>query len=471
MVACLLFALGSCEEDFNASKEGRSGRIDADGNLLDTEKRYILFANGELPDKLAKKVADLGGELLSMTPDVGMAVVTSSNAKFAGKAAKISGVRSVVADIKVQFTSPSEDIALAEDYQNPPTSGDDDFFFDLQWGHDAVDAVEAWNVGERGKGASVAVLDGGFDLDHPDLAPNIDFERSKNFVDGEELQYGPADPFSHGTHVAGTVAAADNGFGVIGVAPEAQLILVKVLGDAGSGSFADIIDGIVYAANVDADVINMSLGAYLFRNGGILAADGSIIPVPASEVAELKNALQKAVNYAYQQGTTVIASAGNDAIDGQADKSGLHVPSDLAHVINTSATAPLGWALDPASADFARLASYSNFGNKIDFAAPGGDFVYEGEELCTVAGITRPCFVFDLVFSAGNGGWYWSAGTSMASPHASGVAAIIIGANGGEMSPSQVETALRKSAEDIFKNGNDPYSGHGQVNAYNAVAN
>jgi subtilisin family serine protease len=467
MMACLLFAVSSCEEDFTAKRgENGKGVGSIDGELLGEEKSFILVAKTDLPEGLQKKITAMGGEIVSVTPQAGIAVVKSGKANFKSEASKLAGIQQVVSDFKIQLTAPTKNVKLEDDYQNPPNSGNDDRFFDLQWGHDAVDAVEAWNAGNRGAGARVAVLDGGFDLDHPDLAPNIDMDASANFVDGEDLEYGLPDTFSHGTHVAGTVAAADNGFGIIGVAPEATLILVKVLGDGGSGSFADVISGIIHAADVNADVINMSLGAYFFKNGGVLAADGqTIIPIPANEVAALKNAMQKAVNYAYGKGVTIIASAGNDAVNGQADGSGLHLPSDLAKVVNTSATAPLNWAGNPSEADFGRLASYSNFGNKVDFAAPGGDSAYPGNELCTVGGLTRPCWVFDLVFSTGNGGWYWSAGTSMASPHASGVAAIIIGANGGDMSPAQVEAAMKEYAIDIFKTGRDPQSGHGQVNA------
>ena len=95
--------------------------------------------------------------------------------------------------------------------------------------------------------------------------------------------------------------------------------------------------------------------------------------------------------------------------------------------------------------------------------------MYPGEEPCTVAGLTRPCWVFDLVFSTGTGGWFWAAGTSMAAPHAAGVAAIIIGANGGEMKPSHVEQALRASADRIGGSGNSAEFGKGRVNAGNAV--
>jgi subtilisin family serine protease len=469
LAACLIFALGSCEEDFTASKKNSGEAPAIEGQFFNGEQSYILIAKNNLPNGLAEKVASLGGELVSTTPQAGIAVVQASDASFAANASSIDGVQAVVPNVKIQFIAPSENVVVSEDeYSNPPASGDDDFFFDLQWGHDAVDAVEAWNAGYFGEGARVAVLDGGFDLDHPDLAPNINLGLSADFT-GEGLEYGFPDTFSHGTHVAGTIGAADNGFGVIGVAPQVELVLVKVLGDAGSGSFADVIAGIIHAADVDADIMNMSLGAYFDKNGNIIGEDGEKITMPAAETAALKNAIQKAVTYAYQQGTTVISSAGNDAINGQADKSGISVPSDLAHVINISATAPVGWAVDPASADFGRLASYSNFGNKVDFAAPGGDAAYPGNEGCVVAGLARPCWVFDLVFSTGNGGWYWSAGTSMASPHAAGVAALIVGANGGEMSPAQVEAELKKTAVDIYKPGRDAESGHGLVNAYNAV--
>ena len=123
----------------------------------------------------------------------------------------------------VNWLPPQTNVAFEEDFGNPPNSGDNDTRFDLQWGHDAVDAPEAWTEGFRGAGARVAVLDTGFDLDHPDLAPNINFTLSKNFVAGETLSYALPDPFSHGTHVAGTIAAADNAFGTIGVAPQAEL--------------------------------------------------------------------------------------------------------------------------------------------------------------------------------------------------------------------------------------------------------
>jgi lantibiotic leader peptide-processing serine protease len=432
---------------------------------------FIVMGTGNsLPANIVNRINQAGGTITRTIPEIGVAVVSASKPNFATSAARIPGISSVMPNVSIQWIDPQRNIAsefTVDSIGNPPFSGSADPFFDLQWGHTAVEAPAAWEKGGRGAGARVAVLDSGFDLTHPDLVPNINFDLSKNFVDGEELQYGLPDPFSHGTHVAGTIAAAQNNFGVIGVAPDAELVLVKVLGDAGSGSFADVMAGIVYAANVKADVINMSLGASLPRRG-FQDADGTF--VKANEVAALLNALNRATNYAFKKGTTVIASAGNSGLDSNTTKDLVHVPSQSTNVISISATAPIGWATDPLNIDLDNLASYSNYGlSHITFAAPGGDFVYPGEEACTVAGLTRPCWVFDLVFSTGNGSWYWSAGTSMAAPHASGVAAIMIGRY-GSMKPAQVEAKLKAAADDLGKPGRDAYYGHGRVNAFNTVS-
>lgn len=423
---------------------------------------YLILSKGKkLPKGLAKQIERAGGEITKQFDGIGLAVVESNQGNFKDKAAKLKGVGSVVPNLSVEWIDPVDNISV-EDFGNPPSSGDNDFYFDLQWGHDAVDAPEAWDAGMRGAGVRVAVLDTGFDIDHPDLVPNINFSLSKDFT-GEGLEYTLPDPFSHGTHTAGTVAAADNAFGTIGVAPEAELVLVKVLGDAGSGSFADVIAGIMYAADVDADVINMSLGAALYKSG----VEGEYT---AKEANELKNAISRAVQYAHKNGVTVIASAGNDANDGDHDRDLIHVPSDAPHAISISATAPRGWALDPGTF-LDHPATYTNYGQSvIDFSAPGGDGAYPGDEICTVGIVANvPCWVFDLVFSTGNGGWYWSGGTSMAAPHTAGVAALIIGDNGGDMKPAQVEAALRHLADDLGKPGNDDFYGLGAVDATDIV--
>ncbi|MGH8567031.1 MAG: S8 family serine peptidase, partial [Gammaproteobacteria bacterium] len=290
-----------------------------------------------------------------------------------------------------------------------------------------------------------------------------------SFVPLEGFDIQPGFYFHHGTHVAGIVAAADNAFGVIGVAPEAEIVAVKVVSEfTGSGTFEGLIAGIVYAANIDADIINMSTGATL-RKSGFCVPEGC---VTAREVAELRVASGRATTYAYQRDTTVIAAAGNDASDADHNADRIFVPAALPHVIAIAATGPEGWALDPAT-NLDVPAFYTNFGQSfINFAAPGGNLDFSlfpnPTPTCTIV-VTMPCWVFDLVFSTISGGWGWNAGTSMAAPHASGVAAIIIGQNGGSMNPAHVEAALRASADDLGRLGNDDFYGAGRVNAGNAV--
>ncbi len=439
---------------------------------------YVVSANqNKLDHKLAAQIEAAGGTITARLPQIGIAIVESDNPDFANSAGKIQGVRSAVGDVTLQFELPEPQEQISADaFTNPPNSGDDDRFFDLQWGHAAIDAAGAWNAGYRGEGAIVAVLDSGLYCGHLEFADNLLADASASFVPGEG--YCNTAGSSHGTHVAGTILAGDNGAGTIGVAPEAKLIAVKVLSSVnGSGSFAGIIQGIVHAADNGADVINMSLGV----RGGI--------EVGGSATAELINATKRAVQYAGRQNALVVASAGNDARDLDHD-SGVEIcdndgtcyranlrafPAQLPGVISVSATGPTGWAYD-FDTDLDKLASYSNYGQSaIDFAAPGGDFIYPGSEACTVKGVRVVCWAFDMVMSSttssGGSSFYgWSAGTSMAAPHLSGVAALIIGKHGGDMSPKAVERILRQSADDLGKNGNDDDYGKGRVNAARAVA-
>ena len=268
----------------------------------------------------------------------------------------------------------------------------------------------------------------------------------------------PIGSFNHGTHVAGIIAAPDNAFGTIGVAPQAKILAVKVLsGVTGSGSFGGIIQGIVYAADHGADVINMSLGV---RGGLPVNGPG------ANEVAELINATKRAVQYARTQNAITIVSAGNDGRDLDHD-SGVELCDATAATVPTcvrsrrscparwpsAATAPIGWAVDP-SGNLDYLASYSNYGQSaISFAARAVTPPIPGNENCIVSGPhapvlgLRPGVRAQRLCAAGRDAniYSWTAGTSMAAPHVSGVAALIIGKHGGEMAPSEVETILRAS--------------------------
>lgn len=443
----------------------------------DGASSYLVLAQGNAFSKqLERGIERAGGRLTQTVAGIGIAVASSTDPAFAIRAGRIGGVRAVVPNPDMGLAPRPERVERLspEMFSNPPVSGDDDFFFDLQWGHDAVDAPEAWNAGARGASVRVAILDSGIDVAHPDLSPNLNLALSRSFRPGESIGDPPVGgSFHHGTHVAGLVAAADNGLGVIGVAPEVEIVAVKVLSNQGGfvGSFGDLIAAIVYAADIDADVISMSLGALVSHRGVIFDAEGNEIRVPASAIAELLVALGRATTYAHQRGTTLIASAGNQARDGDSDRDLVHLPSDLSHVLSIAATGPMGWALD-ANTDLDVPSFFTNHGQSvISFAAPGGnlDFGLPPGQLCTVAGVTVPCFVFDFVMSTDFGGWSWSLGTSMAAPYATGVAALIIGENGGSMHPAQVEAEMRRSADDLGKPGKDDFFGAGRVNAGNAV--
>jgi len=439
-------------------------------------KQYIIIATGDqLPANLDAQAAAANGTITSKLGEAGVAVATSNDPNFATKAAKIAGVRSVVHDFTYQGFEPEPNRVMetASDNVNPPSTGDSNPLYPLQWGATAIQAPEAWNTGNEGQGVLVADLDGGFELKHPDLAGNI--VGSKSFVPGEPAQF-VGTGASHGTHTAGTIAAVDNNIGVIGIAPKSKLLLVKVLGDKGSGSFSWLMQGIVYATQQRADVINMSLGAALPRNGKYLDDEGNVVN-DTKATQELLVALSKVTSYATKNGVTLIASAGNDANNGNQDQSLVHIPADATGVISISATAPIGWALAPLTANLDRFASYSNYGTPaVTFAAPGGDSAYPTNEIVVFRGVRQYVWALDMVLSTGRvsatgvGSYTWMAGTSMAAPHATGVAALIIGKNGGDMDPTKVEAALRTSADDLGKPGRDPYYGYGRVNAFRAVA-
>ena len=377
----------------------------------------------------------------------------NGRAKAWGKAAKEAGVsvkeyrqmalgqRVVKADKKLSPAESAEFAATLEadpnvvsvtpDVMLQPTALDPaDEYYSNQWGFHSANGMNvpvAWSH-NTGEGQVVAVLDTGITR-HPDLDANLvrgyDFisnpETSRDyngrdanpqdegdwFYDGECGQmYGQASSW-HGTHVAGTVAAAANTQGVVGVAPDAKIQPVRVLGKCG-GNLSDIIDAIVWSAGgtvpgvpgnrTPADVINMSLG-------------GRVSCLPA---------YQKGVDYAVSRGVPVVVAAGNDNKDALN-----YAPANCANTITVASSGP----------DGAR-SYFSNFGSAIDVTAPGGNLEFaNGGILSTVnLGTERP----------GAAGYSEMQGTSMAAPHVAGLVALMQAET--KQTPARVEASLKNTA-------------------------
>ncbi len=262
---------------------------------------YILSFQ-KLPKNVEAKIAAAGGTVRVVLGKIDAVLVTAESADFLTTVKGMTGLDVVIPDATMNWLP---DLQKVEFVVEPEHIGSDEpFYARYQWDVKAIDAPGAWNAGYTGEGVRVAVLDTGVDVNHPDLMPNINFELSKSYVPEEPYI---DDMHGHGSNVAGIIAATDNGVGVISVAPNAEIIALKVLSGTGSGDFGWMLEAILYAVECDVDIVNMSLGAYMDK-GGFYDDDGTW--VAANEVAGFLNLVKKTVNYATQQGVLIIASAG-----------------------------------------------------------------------------------------------------------------------------------------------------------------
>jgi len=286
----------------------------------------------------------------------------------------------------------------------PPPVYPNDPYYGSQWGLTRVRAPEAWAL-STGQGVLIAVLDTGTDYTHPDLSGKVRTDIDRDFVNNDD---DAMDDNGHGTHVSGIAAAAtNNSRGVAGMGWDASILPVKVMDSNGSGNSYFLIQGIYYAADHGARVINMSLGG------------------PNSCPSDL----QTAVDYAYRRGVLLVAAAGNDY------QNQTVFPANCAHVLGVAATT-----------SYDTRASFSNYGDHVSVAAPGED----------------------IYSTLRYGGYGDMDGTSMATPFVAGLAALVY-ARFPTYTPDQAASAILDNAQDLGSTGWDPDYGCGRIDAFRAL--
>ncbi len=313
------------------------------------------------------------------------------------------------ADVEhIEIDDPVENLVLPADDEHLYAVAPNDTYYGKQWYHDTMKVVEAWNA-SKGEGVTVAVIDSGIDFEHPDLKDNI-----IGHVSTMDAGNG-YDDNGHGTHCAGIIAAvADNGIGVSGIAPKANIYSVKVLGANGAGKTSDIIQGVKAATDQNVDIISMSLGGICWDS-----------------------LYQKAVDNAVGKGIVVIAASGNESTSQKS------YPAAYNNVISVAAT-------DPDNS----LTNFSNYGTWVDIAAPGWNILSTLPTDFTVP----DCEYVEK-------GYGYMSGTSMACPAVAGTVALMLGNNGDlkgnnskagvtKITKTLLDSAVPKGAQSYW--GDDP---------------
>jgi lantibiotic leader peptide-processing serine protease len=454
----------------------------------------VLFKGNGIPTGFADRVASLGGTVAYANARAGFASVAGVSDASAVQLGALSGVSEVQADAVVAL---DDNLATARadvtDVPNPTIDSQSNPAAALlafwQWNMILIKADKAWAARKLGSpNVTVAILDTGIDYDSFDEIGLVDLGRSVSFMstyipatatsavhpadDTVAKKFFPSrnvitDFNGHGTNVAQQVSS--KAFALAGVTSRTTLIGVKVLGSNGVGSFGQILSGVLWAADHGADVANMSLGGAFSKAGN----------------GRLVGAINKVFNYAKQQGMMIVVAAGNDGADLQHNGNGYASFCDSPHVVCVSAVGPVTALLNPDQPAF-----YSNFGRQvISVAGPGGsadvssgdgsvahpfphsprpwgsDFASWVWSFCakqTLAGFTAA--QVPVLAGCQSGGFLTGfIGTSQASPHVAGLAALLI-AEFGKGNPNQIKQRMQKTGDPI-----NPAYGSGRINVKNAL--
>ncbi len=412
-VIAIVFALSSVvfgARDFKigVSNFGNDKIEYAPGEIL------VKFKNDISAEAMNRLYSELGARMIEANPQIGFKRIAISP-------------MSTVEEAVEQF-SARPDIEYAEpNYILRAFMTPNDPYYVYQWHMPKINAGPAWDL-STGTGVVVAVIDCGVAYENygsfglaPDLA-GTNFVPGYDFVNNDSH---PNDDNGHGTHVAGTIAqTTNNNLGVTGVAFNCSIMPVKVLDASGNGTLTTVANGIIWAADHGADVINMSLGS-----------------------SSSTSTLQNAVRYADGLGVTIVCAAGNSG------NPIAQYPASYVECVSVSAT----------RYDNTRP-SYSSYGSNVDICAPGGDTSVDQNGDGYVDGVLQQTFGATYT----SWGYYFYQGTSMASPHVAGVAAMLLAVN-GSLTPLQVRNAMQNTALDLGSAGWDQYYGYGLVNAYAAL--
>jgi subtilisin family serine protease len=434
----------------------------------------VLYKAQGLPADGGASVRAAGGTVVASYPQIGVLIASSDSAGFRAALAKDNRVDGV--STTAGFASRLEPDAAASsegDLPNAPAT-DADTFSGLQWDMRQIHTPEAHAITGGSPAVLVGDIDTGIDFDHPDLAANIDVANSVNCVSGAPVAgLAAQDDNGHGTHTAGTIAAASNGVGIVGVAPNVKVAGIKSGNAAGFFFPEAVICGFMWAATHGMDVTNNSYFAdpweYNCRND--------------AEQHAIWKAEQRAIKYAQQQGVLVVAAEGNDSDDTAhptQDRTSpddttpvtrditnacVIIPVEISGVVGVSATGSFGQGTDAGQYPDHLKSFYSSYGVGVtDVTAPGGDSLFGTPPFTGTAGrvlsawpteVTANCLAARRRFDPAAPGalWCYQQGTSMATPHVAGVAALIISrygkTSGGKasMNPGTVASYLQQTAD------------------------
>ncbi|HKL17433.1 MAG TPA: S8 family serine peptidase [Halalkalibaculum sp.] len=460
LILFLGIALASCDSsivDQSTPSDLNSGTADqqlatSEGDIIQGEY-LMLFKGNKIPKNFERDIEAAGATIIYQH-DSGFAYVSDLSEDAASTFSARKDVAEFAANTSFSLNLQGEALTVNADFvTNSPEDPAGAFFFARQWHHRAIEADKAWDAGLLGdEDVTLAILDGGIDYTNLDLAGLVDLSRSASFVPTDDALvdfYFPGrnyitDLQFHGTHVAAT--AVSNGLIGAGITSKTTLTGIKVCDVFGDCNFGAIFSGLFYATETGVDVANMSLGGAFVKAG-----NGQFVGF----INSLMNTLRRS-------NITVVVSAGNSSIDLDKNGNAYSVFCDSPNVICVSATGPTASAgTNGPWTDVDAPAFYTNFGRSaIDVAAPGGNTGAPVWATCTQTSLVVPvCQTGNFIVGL--------SGTSMAAPHVSGLAALLV--SQGVSKPSQVKARILQSADDLGQKGTDKFYGKGRINVANAL--